>query len=397
MAITRHAQAVLLASLAAVGLVGSASAQQPNLDELATRIIKTSANVKPGDVVVVFGGRHNLALMEALTIEANKAGGMTTMMITTDRVDRSFNVDVPEKYLEQDRGFFADWFKQVDVYIGLPGDENPKAVIEGVPEARFAKAAKAAQVMTDMLTSTPRLRGVFIGYPTKEDAAANHMDFATYSNMHWSAVNADYSKISAQGKAIQKALQGARSVRITSPAGTDFTFSIADRPVFLDDGIMTPEKAKSARLFERTASLPGGFVFGSGIETSANGKVVIPKDTCRYDAVNGVSFEFKGGQLQNYKAVENGGCFAETMAAYEGPKDVFGQFSIGLNPEMKVMDKGAGTFFPGNGAGVVYVSIGNNQLLGGANKTLGSWGFPIVNSTVTVDGKVILKDGRIVM
>jgi leucyl aminopeptidase (aminopeptidase T) len=136
--------------------VASAFGQQPNFEELAKRIVTTSANVKPGDVVMISGGKYNLALMEDLAIEANKVGGMTTMTISTDKVDRSF-----------------------------------KAVIAGVPEARFAKAAKASQVITDALMNGPRLRYVFIGYPTKEDAASDHMDFDTYSAMHWNAVNAD--------------------------------------------------------------------------------------------------------------------------------------------------------------------------------------------------------------
>jgi aminopeptidase len=400
MAISTQAKTILLASFAAstiFGFVAPAFAQQPNFDELAKRIVETSVSVKPGDVVIVNGGKHNLSLMEDLTIEANKAGGMSTMFISTDKVDRSFNVDVPEKFLEQQPTYFVEWIKQVDVWIGLPSEEDNKAVIAGVPETRFAKAAKASQVITDSLMSNPKLRGVFIGYPTKEDAAANHMDFTAYSNMHWNAVNADYKQISAKGKAIQAALQGAKSVHITSPAGTDVTFSIADRQVYVDDGVMTPEKAASKTFLGRFVNLPGGSVFGSGIETSANGKVVIPKSTCRYDPMDGVSFEFKDGKLQDFKAGQNGKCFVDSMAPYDGPKDVFGQFSIGLNPALKVVEEGGATYWPGNGEGVVYIGMGGNELLGGTNKTQGGWAFPVLNSTVTADGKVILKDGQIMM
>lgn len=155
---------------------GIASWAQPDFDELARRVVHTCVNVKPGEVVMVSGGKHNLALMESLAIEANKAGGMTTMVITTDRVDRSFNVDVPEEYLGQEPKYFADWMKEVDVYIGLPTDEDAEAVTEGVPEVRLAKAAKAGQAITDMLMNAPKLRGIFIGYPTKEDTAAMHVD-----------------------------------------------------------------------------------------------------------------------------------------------------------------------------------------------------------------------------
>jgi hypothetical protein len=40
---------------------------------------------------------------------------------------------------------------------------------------------------------------------------------------------------------------------------------------------------------------------------------------------------------------------------------------------------------------------GDNQLLGGTNKTQGNFGFgfPIVGATVEVDGKVVIKDGKL--
>jgi hypothetical protein len=40
-----------------------AGAQEQNYADLAARIVKTSASIKPGDVVVVAGGKHNLNAM----------------------------------------------------------------------------------------------------------------------------------------------------------------------------------------------------------------------------------------------------------------------------------------------------------------------------------------------
>ena len=117
--------------------------------------------------------------------------------------------------------------------------------------------------------------------------------------------------------------------------------------------------------------------------------------SCRFDPMTEVTFEVRAGKMRNFKAAQNGGCFVETMAPYEGPKDMFGSFSIGLNPEMKVVEQG-GQLWPNNAAGLVYVGFGSNEVMGGANKTPGGYNFPIVNSTVTVDGKVIVKDGKLI-
>jgi len=383
----------LLAAILLAMAPSSSQAQETNFAGLVKRVVAVSANVKPGEVVVVFGGKHTVPLMEELAIEIQKAGGLPTMLLGSGRVTRSFYLDVPEKYLEQEPRYFAEWLKHMNVWIGISAYEDPKAVFADIPETRFAKAAEADQYITDRLNESG-LRLVFIGYPTRELAAVNKLDFATYEKMHWDAVNADYKRISEKGQELKRVLQGAKKVRVTSPAGTDVTFSVGGRPVFVDDGIVTDEEAKAKLFLVRFASLPGGEVVVAPVETSANGRVVVPKHRCRFAPMTGISFDLKNGQLQNFQARENGKCFEETLAPYAGPKDMFGSFSIGLNPALRVIEEG-GDYRPGNAAGLVWIIIGDNQMLGGNNKTQVGFGFPIVNGTVEIDGKVVVKDGKL--
>src|SRR2546426_9163172 len=86
--------------------------------------------------------------------------------------------------------------------------------------------------------------------------------------------------------------------------------------------------------------------------------------------MTGVSFEFKDGKLENLKATKGLNCLNELMSASGGPTNVIGGFSIGLNPGLKVHEEGNAAYYGGgSAAGVVYVSIGDNQLLGGSNIT----------------------------
>ena len=383
-------------SLGAFVFAGSAAKAQ-DYAELARRIVKASASVKPGDVVVVSGGKHDVALMEDLSIESAKAGGLVTMFLDSDKLERAIYTEVPEQYLEQQPTYFVEWLKHINVFIGLPGVEDPKATYGNVPAERLAKANKAGQVITDALNASG-VRLVFVGYPSPSDAALNQLDFATYQKVFWDAVGADYQKISEQGKKLKQMLQGAKTVRVTSPSGTDFTFSVGRRPIFVDDGIMTEEKAKSHLALTRFVSLPSGSVFFAPIETSANGKVVVPKDRCQYKPMTGESFEFKQGHLENFKAEQGAQCFAEFMAPYSGPKDVFSFFQIGLNPAAQVMEN-PGDYRPSYAAGLVYIGTGDNQLMGGSNKVKGGggWSAPIVNATVTIDGKTVVQDGKLTL
>jgi leucyl aminopeptidase (aminopeptidase T) len=383
---------------AALGLVlGSTpgAAQEAQQAALAKRIVTTSVNIQPGDVVVVAGGKHNIDLMEALAVEATMAGGMVNMFLNSDRVTRTGVAEADAKYLDLEPTYFANWLKDVDVWIGLPGIEDLKAVFADVPEDRLARSGKAAQVIYDMLNDS-RLRGTFIAYPSKQDAAENQLDFATLEGMHWKALNVDYQKISAHGAVLQRMLQGAKEVRVTSPAGTDLRFSIGDRQVFLDDGIVTAEDAKQAMFLTRWASLPGGSVFTAPLETTANGRVVVPKHRCRYQPMTGVTYEFTNGTVTKFEAVAGAECYQETMAPYTGPKDMFASFQIGLNPGLQVVEEG-GDYRPGDAAGMVWLAIGDNSLLGGANQVGGQGGFglPVTNATVEIDGKIVVQNGEL--
>ena len=74
-------------------------------------------------------------LMEDIAIEVSMAGGLPNIFYDSDRLTRAVNKDVPEKYLEQEPRYFADWLQHTNVYISLPGTDDPKALIEGVPQS----------------------------------------------------------------------------------------------------------------------------------------------------------------------------------------------------------------------------------------------------------------------
>jgi len=367
--------------------------QDEKFNELAQKIVQSSASIKAGEVVVVAGGKHTISLMEALTIEAQVNGGLVQMFLNSDKVARSYYADVPDKYLELEPKYFAEWLKNIDVWIGLPGTENPKTVFGDIPQERFAKASKASKLIGDMLDDSG-IRGVNIGYPTRERAEIYQLDFADFKKMHWNAVNADYRQISELGMKLKKLLEGATEVKVTTPSGTDLTFSVGNRHVFVDDGIVTEEEAKGKRFFDRWLWLPGGSVYLAPVETSANGKVFVPKDQCRYKPLTGVSFQFKNGMMQNFKAEKGQECFEKVMEPYSGPKDRFGYFSIGLNPALKVIEEN-GDYRPEEAAGMVTIGTGDNKLFGGNNTEPGGFTFPIVNATVSIDGNVVVKNGKL--
>jgi aminopeptidase len=75
---------------------------------------------------------------------------------------------------------------------------------------------------------------------------------------------------------------------------------------------------------------------------------------------------------------------------------MLGSVTIGLNPALKVIEDTA-DYRPQNASGMVVVGLGTNDLLGGNNKTESGWLIPVSKATVEVDGKIVIKDGELIM
>lgn len=361
----------------------------PRIAEIAHKVVTVSAGVQPGEVVAISGNEAHLALMEALAIEALKAGAVVPIFVTTDRIQRSIFTEVPDQYLGQPDPTLV-WLKNVNVWISTGDIDDSKVVMNGVPDTKIAKARQSADALRKELEKS-KFRGVYIGVPDKYDATYAEVDWKTYQNMLWDAINADYTAIATKADALTKILGTGKTVHITSPAGTDFTIALDGKRAYPNVGM----PGHSDQYISRQATLPGGDVVVVPVESSANGKVIATKDVCEpYEYLTGATYIFQNGRMTSFTAKNNAQCFEKMYAAYSGDKDRIATIQIGLNPALRVMEDKS-EFRPPDAAGMVMLGMGQNQLFGGNNKTEFGWYIPIVNATVSVDGNTIIKDGKL--
>ena len=259
--------------------------------------------------------------------------------------------------------------------------------------AKFAQAAAESGINEKLNAS--KLRGVFVSYPNKRYAEMHQLDYPTYEKMTWGSIGADYAAIAAQAEQLKQLLATGKKMHITSPAGTDLTLDLAGRPLFADDGVLSAADQQEKLIYNRTARLPGGLVYGTCQETSATGRLAVANDAISDGKpLKGFKADLKNGQVENVRAEVGADAFQQQMSAY-GPSALqIGRFSIGLNPVMKVDDQKG--FHPATAAGLVYLGTGNNALYGGQNKSTGGYSFPIADATVEVDGKMIIHNGQLV-
>lgn len=390
----------LLTWLIACLLTVNTMAQSGNPDwaALSKRLIDETAGIKAGQYVLLQGGKHTLPLLEQLAADLHRRGANPILLIETDVTQRAFLYEKPETNLSDYPKHYIALLKNVDYFIVLPNSENYKQLNEGVDPKRNAIIGQVNEKIFEELSKSDfKYSSVTLEFPSKETAEISGIDFATYEKMHWAAMTTDYKKIEATGSKIMQMLTGARQVKITTAMGTNLTFSMGNRLAFKDDGILSDEERNSTNAFARYASLPGGWMDFAPDESTVNGTVVIAQGRCNYGPMTGISFTVKNGLMENFKAKQGQECFTREMQPHTGSKFMVSSFTIGLNPAFKVIQNEKKNYRPVKAAGYISLMIGNNNTLYNGNVVAsGGYSFPITDATLEIDGRVVIRDGKIV-
>jgi len=403
---TLHLVAVgMLVSTAAISSRSSAQ-QGDRYSDLARRIVQTSAAVKPGEAVWITGGRHTLPLMEAIGEEVTRAGGSPVLTLETERLTAAFFKELPEQHLRAadsvSLAVAGHELASANVMIFLPTFQNPDTLFgsfaaDTVRYAKLMKTWSVTQQRFDEMRNSARTRFVALNYPpTSSDVARSGMDSASFDRMIWEAVTTDYDQMAAAGRSIKKLLDAGKTVHITTPDGTDLRFSLAGRPAAVIGATLEPGASNAKMSAQRTVTLPGGRVAVAALETSASGKVVVSRSSCFANPLVNARFEFRAGKLTGFQADSGGACITSYLGATPSPADMFGGLSIGLNPALKPVESGAGLGYrPWEASGAVVIFVGNNTDLGGRNVTPAMAPFWLSRATMEVDGRVLVRDGRV--
>lgn len=236
-------------------------------------------------------------------------------------------------------------------------------------------------------------------------AGAYTLDGAEFDPTPWvdavyqdALLNTNYRELGASQQAFEAAMRQG-DVRVTTPAGTDLRFRIGDRAVTRQDGDASKARAGGARtLIDREIELPAGAIRVAPMETTVNGRLVLPVSNWGDARVEGLVMQFENGIVTSVQAT--GGLQAvERELAIGGPAArAFRELVVGFNPLLRVTESDGAKWIPyyGYGAGVVRVSFGDNTELGG-NVRGGyvRWNL-LVDATVSAGGKTWVEKGKLV-
>jgi aminopeptidase len=210
----------------------------------------------------------------------------------------------------------------------------------------------------------------------------------------------DYQALKERADKLKSILDAGKEVHVTSPAGTDVVLSIEGRKGKTDHGDYS--RAGTA------GNLPAGETYVSPVVGSAEGTIVfdgtivlvgygvIPKTPVKVEFKDGYVSKISGSEegrgLQ--KVIERGAKMAHDMGLKEEERNArhLGELGIGLNYSAKM----TGNILEDEKLGkTVHFAIGANY--DNDAKALIHQDCLVMNPSLWVDGKLVMKDGNIVV
>jgi leucyl aminopeptidase (aminopeptidase T) len=318
-----------------------------SLDETTRRAVFDYLGVSPGErFVIVADNRTSTSLSKALAAHALAAGAepVVTTMAARARSGEEPPPPVAAAMLEAD------------------------VVLAAASRSCYHTEAKGAAVAAGA-------RGVF-NAPSRESA--------------WiaGAMTADFRDIREVAERLADRLRGGSEMRVTSPAGTDVTFSIEGRePKGWLTGICRNPGEVSA--------FPGGEVSLPPVEGTANGRVVIERVMTDLGSLEGpIVWVVRDGHVVQIEGAADARRLRDHVEGVENATNI-GELGIGLNPQARITSDiteskkriGTAHMAMGDSAGGYGGSVVSDVHLDGI----------LMTPRIELDGRVLADDGRVLV
>ena len=213
--------------------------------------------------------------------------------------------------------------------------------------------------------------------------------------IYGAALKIDYKALAArQQKAVKLLTSG--PVRVTTPEGTDIRFEIRERPFNRQDGDATSARMQQAKVrVDREIELPAGVLRVAPLEETVNGTIVMPEARFGTQVVKGLRLSFTNGRASSMIASEGLAALQNELQNAGDAALRFREFGLGFNPKL-VPQQGRILPYFAYGAGMVRMSLGDNEELGGTVRGGGfrRWFF-FPNATVTIGKRTLVRDGTV--
>jgi len=355
---------------------------------LARKIVHDCYRIKKGDMVLISTDKDILDLAMTVGLECYTAGAIPTITVTSSEYSHSCYTTASVETLSLTPKHILAACDKLDVYMTLAAPSDPTLLKDVSPEKMKALSA-ANKPIQDKLTER-KIKSGSILLATPGLAKLFNLTYEELDRKLSKALDTDYHKMLQIGARLEKVLKGSKEVEVYSNSGTSLKFSVAGRQWLIDDGVISDEDVERGDVI---LNLPTGEVFTAPVEDSVNGVFVM--DTPRYykgQKIAGLTLTFEKGKLVDFKAQEGENLFKELIDTNSGDKDRFAEFGIGINADAEL---NAPLILEEKVMGTIHIAIGDNRTFGGNNNSTLHIDLISVNPTVKVEGKTIMKNGKL--
>jgi aminopeptidase len=359
------------------------------VERLADVLVGYSAQVRPGDFVLIESTPLGAPLVRALHRRALEAGGHPVPRITVEGLAETIlkrGSDAQLAWLNPAR---LHDMQTADVRIFVDAESNTRS-LSGVDPARQARAATARAPLRDTFmarAAAGELRWTTTLFPTQASAQDAEMSLPEYEDFVYGAGKldaddpvAEWSAFEAELERLAAFLGTRRELRVIGP-GTDLRVGIAGRSWVASGG---------------HENFPDGECFTGPEETVTEGEIAFDFPAVYQGrSVAGVRLAFRDGEVVEATATK-GQDFLERMLAVDPGARRAGEFSFGMN--WAIQEHTANTLFDEKIGGTVHLALGKSYPeTGGVNQSALHWDLVCdlrQDSEVYADGELVYRDGR---
>jgi aminopeptidase len=342
------------------------------------RIVVDCIDPQPDWQVLVRSQPPGRPLIEEITRELGRRGARALVRLGFDSVGGTFVRVAPMELLTTLPEIERHEIETANAYMAIVAPDNTRAGTDVPAERVGARMAALREPHMPYLMEAKPWVGCY--YPTMAAAQDAGMPLHVFEDLLYGAVLIDWHELRRKMERIAEHFDVAETVRIVAPE-TDLTFSLAGR---------------QGRVDALGANMPGGEIFYSPVENSAEGLVTFSEYPACYlgHEVGGVRLEFQGGRIVEASARTDEEFLIGTLDTDEGARRL-GEFGIGCNPGIQRHMKN--TLFDEKMEGTIHLAVGTGfPQIGGENKSAIHWDMVKElrkGGRIELDGRVVQENG----
>jgi leucyl aminopeptidase (aminopeptidase T) len=341
-------------------------------DKVARKIISETLRMKKGETLTIESWNNGLPFARRLVVEAKRIGAIPVVVFEDESAYiEGVKVSPKDSLGSMGRHEFG-LLAGSDAYVFIPGPPigaySPRLSRQEVADSTkynrswYEAAEKAG------------LRGARLpyGYVGKEYARLIRKRPEEVVRNQLRAALADFSSISASGRAIGQALPDGAQGTLVTPGGK-LEFALRGE-LEIQDGVVDEGDVAGGY---NMAYVPPGYLSKEVDPASVRGTVALSPAVTRLGLLTDAKLEFEGGKLVGWKSRGSSKTLAALVEAVQPERRVLSFVTLGLNPLMRYEN-------------------GQDRMVSGAIG-LGGFGFTgtVKSGSLSVGGRALVQKGKL--